>query len=74
MNTLSSCDSFVHYGNFKKTTTLLNILKNRSIIHLKLKHIHIFFFKFSVSRLEEKENESKNEYNKLHERYTEVCY
>merc|ERR1719391_887947 len=25
-----------------------------------------------VSRLEEKENESKNEYNKLHERYTEL--
>merc|ERR1719391_471364 len=25
-----------------------------------------------VSRLEEKENDSKNEYNKLHERYTEL--
>ena len=32
----------------------------------------ILLFNFSVSRMEEKESELKKEYNKLHERYTEV--
>ncbi len=31
---------------------------------------HVFYF--SVSRLDEKESEMRKEYNKLHERYTEV--
>ena len=45
------------------------IYTTNSIIKNAIKNIHT---KFEVMRLEEKENELKREYNKLHERYTEV--
>ena len=35
-------------------------------------HFIMFDFVISVSRLEEKESETRKEYGKLHERYTEV--
>lgn len=50
---------------------LIIIYKNFLNIELKMLYTTIFIFCLA-SRLEEKENEMKKEYAKLHERYTEV--